>query len=99
MHALKQMLVAAIVLAALAFATQPAFAEEKMAKPSSSTVNINTATAEELEALKGIGKAKAQAIVAYREQFGEFESLDELMEVKGVGEATLKDNMQWLSLE
>lgn len=99
MHALKQMLVAAIVLAALAFATQPAFAEEEMAKPSSSTVNINTATAEELEALKGIGKAKAQAIVAYREQFGEFESLDELMEVKGVGEATLKDNMQWLSLE
>ena len=99
MHALKQMLVAAIVLAALAFATQPAFAEEDMADPSSSTVNINTATAEELEALKGIGQAKAQAIVAYREQFGEFESLDELMEVKGVGEATLKDNMQWLSLE
>ncbi len=99
MNALKQMLVAAIVLAALAFATQPAFAEEKMASSSSPVVNINTATAEELEALKGIGKAKAQAIVTYREQFGEFESLEELMDVKGIGEATLKENMQWLSLE
>ena len=99
MNALKQMLVAAIVLAALAFATQPAFAEEEMASPSSPAININTATAEELEALKGIGKAKAQAIVTYREQFGEFESLEELMDVKGIGEATLKQNMQWLSLE
>ena len=54
-------------------------------------VNINTATAKELEALPGIGAKKAQAIVEYREEHGgSFKSVDELKEVKWIGSKLLE---------
>ncbi|MBF0803633.1 MULTISPECIES: helix-hairpin-helix domain-containing protein [Neisseria] len=52
-------------------------------------VNINTATAEELKALPGIGPSKAAAIVEYRSQNGSFKSVDDLKNVKGIGEGIL----------
>lgn len=48
-------------------------------------VNINTATIEELQKVKGIGPAKAQAIVEYRNTHGAFKSTDELIKIKGFG--------------
>lgn len=53
-------------------------------------VNINTATVEELQAVKGIGPKTADAIVAYRSEHGTFKSVAELENVKGVGEKSLK---------
>ncbi len=54
------------------------------------TININTATAQELaDFLPGIGAVKAESIVAYRDAIGGFESVEELIEVKGIGEATM----------
>ena len=47
-------------------------------------VNVNTADAEVLAELPGIGPAKAAAIIAYREEHGPFASLEELDEVKGI---------------
>lgn len=58
------------------------------------TVNINTATAEELDALPGIGPSKAQAIIDFRNQHGPFNSIEDIKNVKGIkeGEFTkLKD--------
>ncbi len=58
-------------------------------------VNINTADAETLQKqLSGIGIGKANAIVAYRETNGEFTSVDELIEVKGIGKAILEKNRE-----
>ncbi len=48
-------------------------------------LNINTATEPQLEALSGIGSAKAHAIITYREQHGLFKNIDELTKVKGIG--------------
>jgi competence protein ComEA len=59
----------------------------------SNPVNINTATAEMLSTqLKGIGKAKAAAIIEWRETNGKFSSLDDLDEVKGIGAGIIEKN-------
>ena len=52
-------------------------------------VNINTAGLDELQRLTGIGPALAQRIIDYREEHGPFQSVEDLLEVKGIGEATL----------
>ena len=49
-------------------------------------VNINSASQSELETLPGVGPAKAKAIVEYRKQHGAFKTVDELKNVKGIGE-------------
>ncbi|EGH25159.1 helix-hairpin-helix repeat-containing competence protein ComEA [Pseudomonas amygdali pv. mori str. 301020] len=49
--------------------------------------------------LAGIGKNKADAIVAYRDANGEFTSVDELIEVKGIGKAILERNREKLAID
>ncbi|WP_420590386.1 ComEA family DNA-binding protein [Bacterioplanoides sp.] len=63
-----------------------------MANELATPVNINTATAEQLTELKGIGPNKAKAIVQYRQEKGPFSSIEELVLVKGIGQSTLKKN-------
>ncbi|MFB9158061.1 ComEA family DNA-binding protein [Chromobacterium violaceum] len=53
-------------------------------------VNLNTATPQQLEALKGIGPAKAKAIVDYRTKNGPFKTVDDLKKVSGIGDKTLE---------
>lgn len=53
-------------------------------------IDLNTAAPEDLERLPGIGPAKAEAIAAYRTEHGPFRTVDQLMEVSGIGEATLE---------
>lgn len=57
----------------------------------SALININTATAEQLTSLNGIGEKKAAAIVEYRQKHGEFTTVDELVNVSGIGEKTLEN--------
>ncbi|WP_374265238.1 ComEA family DNA-binding protein [Zoogloea sp.] len=52
-------------------------------------VNLNTATPAELDGIKGIGPAKAKAIVDYRSKNGPFKSIDDLKNVKGFGEKSI----------
>ena len=53
-------------------------------------VNLNTATAAELDTLPGVGPATATAILAYREEHGSFAAVDDLLEVRGIGDAKLE---------
>ena len=53
-------------------------------------VNINTADAEKLMTIPGIGPSKASAIIQYREEHGPFKSTDALMEVSGIGQKTFE---------
>lgn len=62
-------------------------------------VNINTDSAATLaEGLKGVGMKKAEAIVQYRKDNGNFSSLDELLNVPGIGEKTLDKNREKVKL-
>lgn len=54
-------------------------------------ININSALTWLLEALPGIGEAKAQDIISYRQEFGPFQSINELLKVDGIGQTTLEN--------
>jgi len=87
-HALP---VAVLVSLCAVSASVPAHASQASAhaaaKPAStSTVNLNTATTADLEALPGIGAKTAARIVEYRQKNGPFKKVEELMNVRGVGE-------------
>lgn len=88
-------LAASLVLApaAMAAGNEPGIQAEPV-------VNINQAGADELaEALTGVGEKKAQAIVQYREQHGNFGSSSALTQVKGIGNATVSKNQDRIRLE
>ncbi|MGI2172256.1 ComEA family DNA-binding protein [Shewanella sp. MF05960] len=61
------------------------------------SVNVNKASVTELQSLKGIGQAKAQAIVDYRAKNGKFKDLQQLTMVKGVGEKLVGQNAKNIS--
>ncbi len=74
----------------------PAAAEQKALKSevkqeTHKTININSASIKELSALFGIGKKKAEAIIAYRTKNGKFRNVAELSKVEGIGKKTLSN--------
>lgn len=75
------------VSAASAYAqAQPRKASAKATATASAPVNLNSATPAQLETLPGIGAAAAKRIVEYRQKNGAFKKIEELMNVKGIGE-------------
>jgi competence ComEA-like helix-hairpin-helix protein len=62
------------------------------------TININTADAATLTELDGIGDAKANAIIDYRKQHGPFKSIEQLADVKGIGEKFIEKNRDRISI-
>ncbi len=76
---------------AVILSTGLAFAADK--------INVNTATKAELIEVKGIGEGTAAAIITYREKNGEFVSLEDLVNVKGIGEKKVAKWLEQLSVE
>jgi competence protein ComEA len=62
-------------------------------------MNLNTATATELATLKGIGPAKAQAIIEHRDKNGDFKSVDDLKLVRGIGDKMLEELRPQLTVD
>ncbi len=62
-------------------------------------LNINTASAKQLQTLSSIGPQTAEKIIQYREEYGDFSSIDALTEVKGIGEKTLEKVKPFISVE
>jgi competence protein ComEA len=63
------------------------------------TVNVNTATLEELQLLPGVGESRARAMIEARKQRGGFKSVDDLLEVKGIGAASLEKLRPYVTTE
>lgn len=77
----------------------PHVKKEQVAVTDESTVNINTATAEEFaKVMNGVGMKKAQAIISYREELGQFTDVEQLREVPGIGAALFERNKDRLKL-
>lgn len=99
-------LMTGFLLSGSALAAEPAGAEEPAVKQTqtvtqnaaSDKININSATASEIsKSLIGIGAKKAEAIVQYREKHGNFTEAEQLLEVQGIGKATLDKNRDRLT--
>jgi competence protein ComEA len=88
-------LLAACSLAVAAAAAPP----EEQAPSLTGVVNVNTATADELQLLPGVGAARAQALIDLRKQRGGFKSLEELKEVKGIGDGALERMRPFVRLD
>lgn len=61
------------------------------AAPGATKIDLNTATAEQLDTLPGVGPVTAQAILGWRDTNGPFSAVEDLLDVKGIGEATLAE--------
>jgi competence protein ComEA len=95
-HNIKKLL-AAVLIVSLSVASLQVLSNEALSNAditnSSLGININTANAALLaDALNGVGNAKAEAIIAYREANGKFLSIDDLALVSGIGAATVELN-------
>jgi competence protein ComEA len=86
----------------LAVAAGAALAEEPasgaLAASASAPIDLNSASAAELESLPGIGPSRALAILAFREAHGGFHSVSQLLRIKGIGRATLRKLRPLLSV-
>jgi competence protein ComEA len=85
---LKQTLLAAFAALFLTFGS--AFAADK--------INLNEASVDQLQTLDGVGPATASAIIEYREVNGGFESVEELKNVKGIGDKKLQKLSEYVTV-
>jgi competence protein ComEA len=105
LHTFLSVLFVAFGLLAMPVQAESPKASPQQGKPAATqqvvtaTVNINQADAATLaQQLNGIGLKKAEAIVSYREQHGPFKSADDLLNVTGIGPATVEKNRSLITV-
>ena len=94
---MKSILAVVMLYLSLGF-TLPALAESNSMPLVAVSIN-NASAAEIAETLTGVGLAKAEAIVSYREEHGAFETVEQLGMVKGIGPATIEKNRERITLQ
>lgn len=106
---MKNNLIIGLIAAASLMVTTPLMAKgetshhraehtKQMTSEASQKIDINTASASQLAALKHVGEKKAAAIVAYRNAHGNFKAIDDLTKIKGISQRIVTLNKSMLSL-
>ncbi len=84
---MKKRVLAGLLMGALLMAAAPgALAQQPAAMTKTATVDLNSASVSDLESLPGVGRRTAERIIEYRQKNGSFKKIEELMNVKGIGE-------------
>lgn len=73
--------------------------EEKNQAEEGNVVNINEANSEQLQTLSGIGPTKAESIIQYRNDYGGFTAIQEITQVKGIGDATFLKIKDFITIQ
>ncbi len=100
---IKASLIALAVVSTASFAGNAPVEKQPMTKVKaelnkSETINLNTADLNQLQLLKGVGAAKAIAIFEHRKQHGKFDTLQDVLKVKGIGKKFLESNKGKIAL-
>jgi len=106
MREYKRMFASVIIISALALSASLAFAQgsakvdaNKASAQGAAKININKATVEQLMEIKGIGQSYAKRIVEYRDKNGPFKKIEDIKEVKGIGDKTFESIKDLITVE
>ncbi len=99
-HSIQHIFLALCLLFTAALLPAVSQADEVAMAAQAQTVNINEADAATLaQQLTGVGQSRAEAIVRYRDEFGPFFTVEDLLQVKGIGPAVIEKNRERITLE
>ena len=92
-HSITGLVVASLIALSPIAYSDPTTDMSQISQQQFEIININQAGIEQLIRLKGIGEKKAKAIIEFRQKHGDFSSFEDLLNVKGIGDNVIKENI------